>query len=93
MDAEVVVIREYAPAREGEAVAQQGTRWCESGTSMPCLRARMRYTVPVRDPEGSLVPMEWRPAGVGKLPMLAQDMGHPELAGEIRRALSESPRP
>ena len=73
----------------GEAVAQHGVSWCEPGTSLPCLRSKLRYTVPVRDPKGTLVPMEWRPAGVGKLPMLAQDMGHPEVAEGIRRALSE----
>ena len=90
MDAETVVIREYAPAKEGEPLAQHGILWCEPGTFMSCLRARLRYTVPVPDPEGSLVPMEWRPAGIGKLPMLAMDMDHPEVAEGIRRASSET---
>jgi len=57
--------------------------------AVPDERLRLRYTVPVRDPEGSLVPMAWRPASGAKLPILAQDMGKPELGQEIRRAQSE----
>ena len=52
-------------------------------SAAPDSRVRLRYTCPVRDPEGTLVPMAWRPGGVVRL---AQDMGHPEIAEAIRRS-------
>jgi hypothetical protein len=53
------------------------------GTWLPSTSVRVRYSVPIRDPEGSLVPMPWRK---GYLDGLAQDMGHPEVTARIRDA-------
>jgi len=70
-----------------------GVGWeATPGSSLPHADLRTRYTVPIRDPEGNLVPMAWRP-GKRDLVMLAQDMGHVEVGEAIRRALSELSRP
>ena len=65
-----------------------GVLWAtEPGSSLPAPGIKTRYTVPVPDPEGSLVPMPWR-AGKPDLVMLAQDSGHPEVGEAIRRRLA-----
>lgn len=76
MDADVVVL-----------ASGHGIAWHLDGGFLPDSRVRVRYTCPVRDPEGSLVPMPWKPGGLVRL---AQDMGRPDLAQEIRRAQSEA---
>ncbi len=54
-----------------------------AGAWLPSTTVQVRYSVPIRDPEGSLVPMPWRK---GYLDGLAQDMGHPEVTDRIRNA-------
>ena len=66
-----------------------GVAWeTQFGSGRPRGGLRTRYTVPVRDPEGSLVPMAWRP-GQSDLVLLAQDLAGEEVAQTIRRRLSE----
>lgn len=75
LDAKVVVLK-----------SGYGVYWNETGNYVPSSRVRVRYTCPLLDPEGNRVWMEWRSGGAAQMPMLAQDMGHPEIAQRIRRA-------
>ena len=74
LDAEIVVLK-----------SGHGVYWNEKGDYVPSTRVQVRYTCPLVDPEGNQVWMPWRS---GHMPMLAQDMGHPEIAQKIREAAS-----
>ena len=56
----------------------------DSRTWRPREGLELRYTCPVKDPEGSLVWMEHRPGG---MVLLLQDMEHVGEAESVRQAL------
>jgi len=57
-------------------------RWHGTADEKPSPNVHLRYRVPVRGQ-----PMAWRPGGPELLPLLAQDMGLPELMETIRAAM------